>query len=228
MRASTEYIPSYLKPTIMAISESILFKKIRGRIGNLVFYTVKDQVRIRSLPMEQKDPKTPKQLAHRAKIKGVAALYNELNMQLFEYWKQLTLDTVYSAYNLFVSANIGNLDGEGRIIDMGRFQICNGRLLLPEAINSRITPQRTIAITWENSPDNSYRSMSNLLRIAVYAPENDEDPCIYILEETQVERSAQTYEYPIPDEIRQNAHFFLFFKDHLNNEVTPSHYLGSI
>ena len=212
----------------MAITESILFKKIKGRVGNLVFYTVKDQIRMRELPTDQKDPKTPKQIAHRMKVKGVAALYNDLSMQLLEYWKQLPQDTVYSGYNLFVSANIHNLDGEGQIIDMDHLQICNGRLPLPEAINSGITPQRTIAITWENDPDNNYRSMYNLLRIAVYTPEKNKAPRIYILEETKVRRSDKTYEYPIPDEVGQTAHFFLFFKDHLNNEVTPSYYLGSI
>lgn len=212
----------------MAIGESALFKKLKGKIGNIIVYTVNDQVRIRHFSEDHKDAKTPKQIAHRTKVKGVAALYKELSMQLVVYWKQLAINTMYSGYNLFVSANIRNIDKEGQIIAMDKFKVCDGTLPLPISIDSQVTPNRTITITWNNDPESGDCGMYEFLRIAVYTPGQKKDPDTYILAETEVRRSDQTYEYPISESIPQPAHFFLFFKNHFTNDISPSYYLGSI
>ena len=49
-----------------------------------------------------------------------------------------------------------------------------------------------------------------------------------ILAETQIMRKMGEYEYVLPESIGPEAHFFLFFKSSLTNDITPAAYLGSI
>ena len=94
----------------MAIVETGIFQKMRGKLGNLVVYEVNGQKRLRTKPQEYNDRKSPEQLAHRSKVRGIAALYKRLDAPLRFYWKELTQGTTMNGYNLFLSMNIHNLN----------------------------------------------------------------------------------------------------------------------
>ena len=49
----------------------------------MIVYEVNGQVRMRSEPLRVKDPKTPGQLAHRNRVRGVARLFRMLDLQLW-------------------------------------------------------------------------------------------------------------------------------------------------
>ena len=51
--------------------------KISGRVGNTIVYEVKGQTRMRSEPLDVKNPRTPKQVAHRNKVRGISDLFTD-------------------------------------------------------------------------------------------------------------------------------------------------------
>ena len=71
----------------MAIIKTVL-GNIKGKVGDMILYEVQGQVRIRSTPLKVKDPKTPEQLAHRNRVRGVARLFRMLDLQLYADWQR--------------------------------------------------------------------------------------------------------------------------------------------
>ena len=71
----------------MAIIKTVL-GNIKGKVGDMILYEVQGQVRIRSTPLKVKDPKTPGQLAHRNRVRGVAGLFRMLDLQLYADWQR--------------------------------------------------------------------------------------------------------------------------------------------
>jgi len=59
----------------MALLYNQLQGKIKGRIGDLVYYQLKGKTCVRSLPASFKDRKSEKQLLHRKKFKAVGELF---------------------------------------------------------------------------------------------------------------------------------------------------------
>ena len=215
-------------PCFMAIGKSTLFGTLSGSLGNIIVYTVGGQMRVRTKPGHYRDQKSPAQLAQRRKICQIAELYAQLSPQLLAYWKQLTTGTTLSSYNLFMRANIKNLDEQGEISDIRRFRICDGVLPLPPSVRNEMTPAGTIRIAWDTSTAEKQAAPSDKLHIAAYLKLKDKNDRLMILAETQIMRKMGEYEYVLPESIGPEAHFFLFFKSSLTNDITPAAYLGSI
>ena len=92
--------------------------KISGRVGNMIVYEVKGQTRMRSEPLDVKNPRTSKQVAHRNKVRGISDLFNSTDMRLLGTFDRATADSLMNGYNLFLKRNLrGGRDGAFR---MGR------------------------------------------------------------------------------------------------------------
>lgn len=211
----------------MAIVKSSLFEDFKGTLGNTIFYKVGDQIRTRGKPGRYKDQKSPKQMIQRNKVKEISRLYHSLDLQLMVFWKQLVAGTTLNGYNLFMRENIRNLNKEAHITDFSKLKVCEGTLLLPEDIGSIITPDNMISIQWKYSSDDPPK-WESCLQIIAYTPMKKRNPKIRIIHTTQVEQDAEKYDFLIPKNIEMPAHFFIFFKSCLTNDVSPSHYIGSI
>ena len=74
----------------MAIIKPFSVGKTKGKLGDIIYYEVAGEIRARMVPTEVKDAKTPKQMAQRSRMKGVAEQYGMLDTQLYAYWKSLT------------------------------------------------------------------------------------------------------------------------------------------
>ena len=59
----------------MALLYDQLQGKLKGRIGDLVYYQLNGKTCVRSLPASFKDRKSEKQILHRKKFKAVGELF---------------------------------------------------------------------------------------------------------------------------------------------------------
>lgn len=133
----------------MATGKSLLLDGLRGKIGNLVFYQVGEELRIRSKSSHYRDAKTPRQQAQRSRVKGVAALYNELSSQLMVYWKEQCAGTSLTGYNLFMRSNIRNVGADGCLLDSRDLVVTQGSLPLPVSVKAKITLQGMLRLAWD-------------------------------------------------------------------------------
>ena len=83
----------------MAIIKSVVLEEASGSIDGLVFYQLNGQQVVRSKAVDPYDPKTPAQLAQRAKIANMVFLYSY--MSDFVQFRKAEKTQRESLYNLF-------------------------------------------------------------------------------------------------------------------------------
>lgn len=210
----------------MGIVKASIAGEIRGKLGNVVIYKVGEQLRVRTAPGRVKDPKTPGQLAHRARVRGMASLFHQLDRQLYYYWKELTEGTGMNAYNLFVSKNIKNMTGEGEVADVSEMCLTQGDIAEPYQLTTERNPEQ-VTLRWERGEDEGSCASLDVLQIAVYAPQAAKREKIWLQTEFAAQRKDKSYTWPVPQEIEGPFHAFGLFKNRYNNEVSMSFYIGS-
>ena len=213
----------------MAIVETGIFQKMRGKLGNLVVYEVNGQKRLRTKPQEYNDRKSPEQLAHRSKVRGIAALYKRLDAPLRFYWKELTKGTTMNGYNLFLSMNIHNLTEEGTLKDMTQLCLCKGDLSVPSEAQAIRKEKGVVEITWSTASLTA-NEQTDYLEAVVYArPTNGEEE-ITTLPHYASERQKGHYLWQTPENqaFQGTTYLYGIFKDRVTGEVSNSFYLGCL
>lgn len=211
----------------MAIILSPLFSESRGSMGNVVIYTVKGQVRIRSKSMGHRDKKSPAQLRQREKFKEALNLYRHLNPIFGVAWKEGSQQTTMNACNLFIKENIHNMDAQG-VIDPAQLKISIGTLPLPSHWQMTGEGKKDICVNWEFS-HNSYTSeqFDDLIQIGVYGKTDKRyQKYIYYLQTTKANRREQQCHLELTPFVG-TVHIYACFKSLYTHEYSNSIYLGS-
>ena len=211
----------------MAIGKSVLLDGLRGKIGNVIFYRVGEEVRIRSRNSRYRDAKTPEQQAQRSRVKGVAALYNGLSSQLLVYWKEQAVGTNLTGYNLFMRSNIHNVGPDGNLLNPQDLLVVQGNLPQPSWVKAELTSWGIMQLAWDtDTPE--YKNSEDRLCIVVYAPQKEEAPRIRIVESTAIERKTGTFDWSIFCDENGPLYFYGFFKSKLTNDISTGFYLGVV
>lgn len=211
----------------MAIGKSVLLDGLRGKIGNVIFYRVGEEVRVRSRSSRYRDAKTPEQQAQRSRVKGVAALYNGLSSQLLVYWKEQAVGTNLTGYNLFMRSNIHNVGPDGNLHNPQELLVVQGNLPQPSWVKAELTSRGIMQLAWDtDTPE--YKNSEDRLCIVVYAPQNEEAPRIRIVESTAIERKTGTFDWSISCDENGPLYFYGFFKSKLTNDISTGFYLGAV
>lgn len=120
---------------------------LSGKIGPVVTYVRNGTQVVRSLPIS-KDPKTPKQLAHRMKFSLVNKGLSPLNHAI-----RLGYQNKRDAYSMLVGkAYHEAITGEypDFMLDYSKIQIAEGKLPLPADITiQRGADERTVHFSWD-------------------------------------------------------------------------------
>lgn len=210
----------------MGIMKDAVVGKVRGKLGNVVIYEVNGQVRVRMTPGSYKDRKSPAQLEHRAKVKGIAELYDKLDLQLVKYWKELTRGTTMNGYNLFMSRNIGNMTGEGKVADVAKVVLCQGDLEVPAWVKAEEKEEGVLEVTWEKHSEGRYEWGDYLQMVAYGYCEEAEGEVYWVDEFHGATRQDGRAEWRIPVEVTGPVEVYGFFKGKYAEGVSESFYLG--
>lgn len=215
-----------LNLTIMAVVSSPLLNEARGKLGNVIIYSVNGQVRFRSKPMQHKDCKSKGQLKQRGKMKGVMKTYRYLDFTFLYSWKERTKDMIMNGCNLFVKENIGHFNDAGEI-EPCRLKISTGTLPVPENILVERDENGEIVLTWDNDQNLSGINGKDYLLIGIYGNRSKiRHPVIYSLDSIRSLRKDCQCSFRLPQE-KGIQHVYCCFKSQFTNEYSDSVYLGS-
>ena len=146
--------------------------------------------------------KTPEQLAHRNRVRGVARLFRMLDLQLYADWQRAAEGMLASGYNLFVKRNLPYITAEGEV----------GQA---DAIGRETRP-----CDWEVSRD--------LLQIVAYgAPKEGKAVKVRVVDPAAARRTDLHCEWQLPEGTPRPVRLYGYFRNALTSDATPSFYIGS-
>lgn len=210
----------------MSIISSPLFNEHRGKLGNVIFYKVKNQMRVRTNPLVFKDKKSPEQLKQRQKLKMGLRLYQKLDFAFLYSWRQEAEKLPMNGCNLFIKENMVNITQDGAIADPAKLKITTGSLAKPTNLRVESSTKKLITVTWDTKKlsDLLY---DDILQIGIYGYITDiGEECICYLREARAIRMDGRCQFEMP-EGKGTLHFYVCFKSLYTNEHSDSVYLGS-
>ena len=130
----------------MALLFNQLENKLKGKIGDLVYYQLNGSTCVRSRPASFKDPKTEKQLLHREKFKTVGKLFHIFRPAL-RYEKR---EDKLNIFGTFYKLNWGNVsvDMESTFIQYDNLILTNHPAIKLLGLDIKQASNK-ISFTWE-------------------------------------------------------------------------------
>lgn len=159
----------------MASIKNGLGENIKGRLGNLIFYSRFGRTYARIRPPEVHDPCTVLQQQQRSRMKDVTVFYKIVRQSpLAAIWRQTAYLQGMTGINLFVKSNIAAFSGNGRVTDYEKLHFSYG--FLPQGDCFRVVCRdsaTSVDIYWENAILlNAERYADRFMAVALF--ENDE------------------------------------------------------
>ena len=217
-----------LKQRDMAIIKSVL-GKISGRVGNTIVYEVKGQTRMRAEPLHVKNPRTPRQVAHRNKVRGIADLYYSTDMRLRGTFDRATADTLMNGYNLFLKRNLKALDKEGQVGDPAKLCLAAGVLPLPSSLSVETSEDGTVRFAWGELCNPDWNNSWDKLQVAAYGEcleEDDDELYLYLLAKDIAPAHKHRCEWRLPENTPRPVWLYGFFSNEVSGKGTDSFLIG--
>lgn len=191
----------------MAIFVSILFKKLRGRLGNLTVYKRCGENVVRVLGNDIRDARTPRQLKHRAKFAALVSRDWGLDEVIPLGYPS---SSAQQSINGFVSRNLSSMlcDEEFHVsLDFRQLRLSSGELAAPDA-DAAYDPETGILIfTQRRQPLKPMMYDDDLLYGIVWFSDKPRSLIVPLSERGE---SAET-RYIVPEEYRSfSFHVYVF------------------
>jgi hypothetical protein len=197
-----------------------------GKVGNVIGGTWNGVSYMRAVPVNVKDPKTPKQMAQRQRFSLITSVTRKLKPAIDTGFR--TGSGRMSPVNRAVSYNIKNaVSGEypEQVVDFENLLLSRGDLTGSSGISVSSNPGGVIDITWnDNSGDGSARS-GDYLHAACYDTEAKK---LYYQPQAATREDAQ-HTLTLPDLFHgRDVETWIFFVSETETDVSDSEYLGAI
>ena len=184
---------------------------VSGKIGNVVFFTRKDQSFVRAAPTRKETQWTPEQQLHRQRFSQAVGLWRKLkNGMVPQIWNLGSQQM--NGYALFLKANMPAFGVDGTLLDPKLLQLSVGKLNLPQKLEAgKAAGEGTrVEVTWQNDPLISAVRLQDELMAVSSADGQFSD-----VMETGIKREVKggTFELPaLPmPEAPGPVHLYLFF-----------------
>lgn len=207
----------------MAIVFSSFLKKLKGKIGNLIFYESRGQVRIRGNGMSGIVPKTPSQQLQQARLRTAVAFYRaNAGSALPHIWRVAAHGKVMSGYNLFLRCNMAVFNREYRICDYSQLHVSRGRLEFPQSLRLANYEKGKIYLEWRNILPSTSVHMSDRLH-AVWLDGNG-DFSLHVPALSGVLRRDEQAVLSLPEAGNKDLHLYVYFSDNEEKQFSPDKY----
>ena len=203
--------------------------KISGRVGNMIVYEVKGQTRMRSEPLDIKNPRTPKQVAHRNKVRGISDLFNSTDMRLLGTFDRATADSLMNGYNLFLKRNLKALNAEGQVGDPAKLCLAAGVLPLPSSLSVETEEDGTVRFAWGELCNPDWNNSWDKLQVAAYGEcleEDDDELYLYLLAKDIAPAHKHGCEWRLPENTPRPVWLYGFFSNEVSGKGTDSFLIG--
>lgn len=207
----------------MAIVFSSLFKKLKGKIDNLVFYESRGQTRLRSQTANDTTPSTPAQLLQQGRLRTAVSFYRaNAGSALPHIWRTAAKGKVMSGYNLFLRENMAVFDADFRISDYAQLHVSRGQLEFPQSLRLSSYGEGEACVEWRNVLPPTSLHMSDLLHAFWLADDGTFTLRTPVM--SPARRDACRATLPLPDAGRRGMHLYLYFSDQEEKRFSPDRY----
>lgn len=196
---------------------------VSGKIGNVVFITMRGKAYVRAAPIRKTNNWSEHQIMVRQRMKKIAALWRNLRSEpIKKIWNQFTDEM--NGYALFIKHNMYTLSINGELIDPTQLIVSVGKLsplLFLKAERETIDSDR-IKVSWQNDPNLKKERLTDAL-FAV----SMRDEKFSKMHDTGLKRGDQsgTFILPLPyslSEGKVNLFLFLVSADEANCSMSES------
>jgi len=144
-------------------------EKIRGRVGNTVFYRVGEETRVRGVAANYEDPETREQQCCRSRLRVATRFYQHLAGTLLKEVWRVAAGTGGNAFNYFMKVNMMVFKPNGKIGDFSRLQMTVGLLQKVNNLMVSMDEDDRVTLTWEEfSGLPSARGDDRLMVVVLY------------------------------------------------------------
>lgn len=207
----------------MAIVFSTLFHKMKGKIGNLILYNVKGQIRTRSNSEKISVPWSPAQELQQSRFRSAVFFYRVNQTTLLpKIWKIAARDMVMSGYNLFIRENMSVFNAEHSIGDYSMLHVSQGRLEFPQTLQVSSYGRGEIRLMWANLLPKTSSNMSH--RLHVVWLDGKGDFSLHVLSVADVSRRDEEAVLPLPEAGSKDLHLFVYFSNKEETQFSPDRY----
>ena len=198
-------------------------KLISGKVGNTVFYQVGPETRVRSIPAEYSDAKTPEQLDCRSQFMVAICFYRHLvETPLREVWRVAAGGMSASGYNFFMKLNMKVFRPDGKIADFSRLQLAVGMIQEVNNLGGEVDDRDVVTLTWEENAGLAPARMNDELVVVVLYGDRSFTPVFENVRATRRDGKATFHLYRRRGTA---AHLYCFFKEQDGKAYSSSQYL---
>lgn len=196
---------------------------IRGRVGNLIFYAVRGETRVRSLPFMSRIPRTAGQEMSRKRLIVAVRFYQRMkSLALCDVWRKATREMVINGYNLFLRLNLHAFN-ERTLFDPAALSMTTGTLPRMNALRLIRQAGDEAEICWENSLDaDGERAKDRLCVVALFEGRIYSPAWLAGIDACRRERMATFRLGCVPS---GRVHLYCFFMSRDGGSYSPSDYL---
>lgn len=208
----------------MARIKNILDGKLRGRLGNILFFNREGHTYIRPYPLQRNDPHTLLQEQQRNRMRAVMELYQTIRQTpLASSWVSAARRKGRNPVNLFISINIAAFTGEGEIGDYDKLHFSCGTLPPSDNFQAEwLAQEGVVEVRWQTKRMmKRCRCADRLLAVAVYDGNAFE---IVTAPEGAPRREDGCARIPLPANDALPRHLYCFFADEYSGEYSDDIY----
>ena len=193
---------------------------INGKVGNMIFYRVNGETRVRSVPTEYHDANTPEQQQVRLRLVAVVRFYQNLkDTWLREVWRVAAKGQAASGYTLFLKRNISVFNAE-TIADPLRLRLAEGCLPGMNDLREKERDGSRIVLAWQNSLDFASEDSADRLRVVALFEGRLFSPVW--LSGVDARRRDREASVDLGDFGKGGAHLYCFFESPDGGSFSPS------
>lgn len=210
---------------VLKKKEFSIFSSISGKVGNLIFYTRRNQLCVRSKPLAFKHPSSPGQIAQQERMAAAAIFYQALKKAgIYPYWQKAAEKLPQTGYNLVIKNNLAAFSGEGSICDFSKIRITIGTLPLPAGLKLEADENKGWILQWRNTP--LFRKAREDDELLVVMMKNQETFDVKFADIGTHFRNESPVVFQIPETLQDYSHLFVIFCSRTNGECSESRYFN--
>lgn len=198
-------------------------EKIRGLVGNTVYYRVGEETRVRAAAADYQDPGTPGQQCCRSRLRVATRFYQYAAETLLrEVWRSAA-GAGGNAFNYFMKVNMMVFKPNGKIGDFSRLQMTVGLMQQVNQLAATVDEEDRVTLTWEGASGLPTARGDDRLQVAVLYGNLAFTPML-IEGITAVRRDGMAT-FSVKRKRGTAAHLYCFFEEKHGKGFSRSQYL---
>ena len=185
-------------------------QEIRGKVGNMVFYKVGNEIRVRSTANDFQDADSEGQHPGRSRLRVATLFYQRLTKTISRrIWKLAATGTSQNGFNLFMKKNMMVFTPCGNVGDFSRLCLTAGVLQQVNHLEVTADDAGRVTLTWDVGINSPSAGDEDRLRVIVLLSDRCFSP--FVVEGVGARRKDGSMIFQLERAGGQIAHLYCFF-----------------